>query len=178
MATARRKSTPPSAPADDLDLDRVMPHHRAAWRVERIAWALGAIALLGALLGLFGYGPLSRVTVGHADGLQVEYDRFQRSSAPTDYEVTANAALARDGQLRLRFDQTLVDGIEFEDIAPAPEHARAGNGYIEFVFNMAPGHPTRTRITFRFRPTTFGHRSGRVAANGAPPVTLDQYIYP
>lgn len=155
-----------------------MPHHRAAWRVERIAWALGAIALIAAMLGLFGYGPMSRTTVGNPDALQVEYDRFQRSSAPTDYAVTANASLAREGELRIRFDQSLIDHVEFDDIVPDPEHVRAGNGYTEFVFDVAPGSEAHARIAFRFRPTTFGHRSGQVAASGAAPVTLDQYIYP
>ena len=178
MAASRRKQQSASAPEEALGLDRVMPHHRAAWRVERIAWALSAIVLIAALLGLFGYGPVSRTTVGNVDALQIEYDRFQRSSAPADYQVTANASLARNGALRIRFDQSLIDRVEFDDIVPEPERVVAGNGYIEFIFNIAPGDETRARIAFRFRPTTFGRRSGQVTTNGAPPVLLDQYIFP
>ena len=166
------------APKDDLALERVMPHHRAAWRAERIAWAVGALALVAALLGLFGYGPLSRTTAGTRDVLEVEYDRVQRSSAPTDYEVTAGAALARAGTVRLRFDQGLVDGMEIDSVVPEPEHVIAGTGYTEFVFNTVPGDGAPARIVYRFRPATFGHRRGRITAPGAPPVLLDQYIYP
>jgi hypothetical protein len=173
-----RRKRSNTTPEDDLLLQRVMPHHRAAWRVERIGWAIGSVALIAAMLGLFGYGPMSRTTVGTHESIQVEYDQFQRSSAPTDYVVTANAALARAGRLRIRFDQSLVEQVEFNDIVPEPEHVLAGRGYTEFEFDIAPGREARVRIVFRFRPITFGHRGGQVVVSGAPPVTLDQYIYP
>lgn len=171
----RQKSASDEA---DLDLGQVMPHHRAAWRVERIAWALGAIALIAALLGLLGYGPMSRTIVGTSDGIQIEYDRFQRSSAPTDYKVTAAPSVTSAGELRIRFDQSLVDEIEFDDIVPEPAEVRTGSGYTEFVFQVAQGGATPMHIAFRFRPTTFGHRSGQVATRGRAPLTIDQYIYP
>ena len=176
MASTRRKQ--PSEPKDELDLERVMPHHRAAWRVERIAWTIGALALIAAMLGLFGYGPMSRTTVGSPGALQIEYDRFQRSSSPNDFALTVNTALARNGELRVRFDQSLVDHVEFDDIVPDPEKVFAGTGHTEFVFNITPGEHAPAHIAFRFRPTTFGHRVGQVTVNGAPPLTLDQYVYP
>jgi hypothetical protein len=178
MAATRRKHQSAPSSNDDLYLERVMPHHRAAWRVERIAWTIGALALIAAMLGLFGYGPMSRTTVGSTDALQIEYDRFQRSSAPNDFALTVNTALARNGELRVRFDQSLVDHVEFDDIVPEPEKVFAGTGYTEFVFNIAPGERAPAHIAFRFRPTTFGHRTGQVTASGAPPLTLDQYVYP
>jgi hypothetical protein len=168
------------APKDDLALERVMPHHRAAWRAERIAWVVGSLTLVAAVLGLFGYGLLSPTTVGTRGVLEVRYDRMQRSSAPTEYEFSAGGGLARDGALHLRFDQGLVDAMEIDGIVPEPERVVAGAGHTEFVFNAEAG-PARTaplRIVFRFRPTTFGHVSGRVAAPGAPPVLLDQFVYP
>ena len=155
------------APKDDLALERVMPHHRAAWRAERIAWAAGAVALLAGVLGLFGYGVLSDTTVGTRGALQIRYDRLQRSSAPSEYEVTIGAGLASAGALRLRFDQGLVDAMEIADWP-----------LLNALLNTASGATQPARIMFRFRPTTFGHVSGRVAAAGAPPVLLDQFIYP
>src|SRR5690606_26776772 len=39
--------------------EAVMRHHRAAWRLERVAWGVMALLLLATLLGAFGGGPLS-----------------------------------------------------------------------------------------------------------------------
>ena len=165
-------------PRDDLALERVMPHHRAAWRAERVAWVVGALVLLAALLGAFGYGLLSHATAGTPGALQVRYERLQRSSAPSEYDVTVGTGLARAGVLRLRFDQGLVDAMEIDGIVPEPEDVIAGAGYTEFAFNTTAAGAGDARIMFRFRPTTFGRVSGRVTASGAPPVHIDQFVYP
>jgi hypothetical protein len=155
----------------------VMRHHRAAWKVERTGWAVMALLLLGALLGVFGDGPLSRASAGSPASLSAEYDWLQRASAPTAYKFDVHPSLVRDGTLRLRFDQRLIDAILIDSIVPEPEATRAGPGYTEFEFDIAPEGKS-ARVTFHYRPDTFGHRTGRITVAGAPHVTIDQYIYP
>lgn len=154
-----------------------MPHHRAAWRVERVGWAVMALALLGALLGVFGDGPLSQVSDGSSTSLKVEYDRFQRSSAPQMYRFTAHPSVVRQGSLDLRFDQSLIEDMELDSVVPEPASVRAAAGYTHYTFNAEAGKEP-LQITFRFRPATFGHRLGTVTAEGVSPVTIDHYIYP
>ena len=179
-ARASRKSGNPTVrkadPRDPLALSKVMPHHRVAWRVERIGWTAMALAIVAALVGVFGGGPLSSVHAG-GGGLAIEYQRFQRSSAENDYRFDLDAALVRDGRLRLRLDQALLDDMELDSIIPEPEAVIAGNDHTEFVFLAAPGNG-QARVVFRFRPATFGRRAGRVEVPGAPPVVIDQFIYP
>lgn len=167
----------PARKNDPLPLAAVMPHHRAAWRVERIGWVVMALALIGALLGVFGDGPISQAREGSPAALMVDYDRFQRSSAPQMYRFAVHPSLARQGSVNLRFDQSLIDDMELDSVVPEPETVSAAPGYTSFAFKVEPGTKP-LRITFRFRPATFGHRSGTIATDGAPPVTVDHYIYP
>ena len=112
MARSRKAS-------DALPLDKLMRHHRAAWRVERIAWAVIALSLLAAVLGVFGDGPLSSTRAGESTSLSVEYERLLRSAAPTEYRFDASRIVISDGTLRLRFDQALIDDIEIDTVVPA-----------------------------------------------------------
>ena len=157
--------------------DAVMRHHRLAWRIERIGWAVMAALLTATLFGAFGDGPLSRAQDGSARTLSVEYDRLLRSSAPAQYRFQAHPSVATKGALRLRFDQSLVDHMELDSIVPAPERQEAGSGYTDFIFRVAAAGSS-ARIEFRFRPASFGRHTGRVSVAGARPVVIDQFVYP
>lgn len=157
--------------------EEVMRHHRAAWRVERVGWTVIALLLAGAMLGVFGDGPLSRAHSGSADTLRVEYDRLVRSSAPTEYRFTIDPSVAQGGELRLRFDRSLVDHMELDSIIPEPGRQAATPGHAEFVFRIEPGEGP-ARIDFRYRPATFGWHRGRVSVAGAHALRIDQYAYP
>lgn len=170
--SAERKRT-----AAARSYDAVMRHHRRAWRIERVGWAVMALVLAATLLGAFGDGPMSRAQEGSARALSVEYDRLLRSSAPTEYRFQTHPSIANRGALRLRFDRSLVDLMELDSIIPAPEHQEAGPGYTDFIFSLAPGSSS-ARIDFRFRPATFGRHVGRVSVAGAHPVVIDQFVYP
>ena len=91
-----------------LQIEEDRAHQRREWRIERVGWVLMAGLLLAGLLGLLGDGPLSRATAGSAGALSVEYDRLQRAAAPYEYRFEVDPSLAREGQLRLRFDDALL----------------------------------------------------------------------
>lgn len=160
-----------------LEFNEDRRHQRIEWRMERVAWTVMLLLMVASLLGVFGGGPLSRARAGQAGTLTLDYDRVQRSSAPTEYRFEAAPALARDGQLRLRFDAALLEEVELESIVPEPESTRSGPGYTEFAFALdAAAQPAN--IVFQFQPATFGHVRGRVVAAGAPPLVLDQIVLP
>ena len=110
-----------------------------------------------------------------ANGLVVQYERLQRSSAPSELQVEAASSLVRGASLRIRMDQALVDGMEIDSVVPEPVRVEAGAGYTAFVFAVAPGEGARVR--FRYRPATFGRCAGLVAVAGTS-VRVDQFIYP
>ncbi|MGN6328765.1 MAG: hypothetical protein ACTHL5_07480 [Rhodanobacter sp.] len=161
-----------------IQIEEDLTYQRREWRFERAGWAVIAMLLLAGLLGLLGYGPLSQTQVGTQGALMMSYDRLQRASAPTEYHFQADASLARNGQLRLRFDDALLDEVEMESILPEPVQTRAGPGYTEFVFAMDGAEGPPARLQFQFKPATFGHVRGRVRTQGAEPLVIDQIILP
>ena len=161
-----------------IQIEEDLTYQRREWRFERAGWAVMVVLLLAGLLGLFGYGPLSRTRAGTQGTLMVSYDHLQRASAPTEYRFQAAPSLARNGQLRLRFDDALLDEVEMESILPEPVQMRAGPGYTEFVFAMDGTEGPSAHLQFQFKPATFGHVRGRIATEGAEPLVIDQIIFP
>lgn len=83
-----------------LQLHEDLAHERREWKLQRVGWALMALALLAAVLGLFGHGPLSETASASADGaLTVRHQRFERYQAPSEYDIGALPALAAGGVL-------------------------------------------------------------------------------
>ena len=158
--------------------DAVMPHHRAAWRVERIAWATIALVLLATLLGVFGDGPVSHARSGSADTVELEYDRLLRAAAPTEYRLSVQPSLATDGRFSVRIDQSLVDMMQLDSIVPEPEAVTAGAGYTEFSFRVAPGPDAPAHVVLQFQPATFGRFVGELSVEGAPPLRVTHFVYP
>lgn len=159
------------------DYDKVMRHHRAAWRVERIAWFVIVVVLAATLAGAFGDGPLSQARVGSNRTFSVEYDRLLRSSAPALLRFHVQPSLRRDGVVRLRMDRTLLDRMEIESFVPEPVRQAGGRGYSEFVFELAPDAAPAS-IDLRYRPATFGRVRGEVSVAGGPALAIDQFVYP
>ena len=163
---------------EGIQIDANRAHERREWRIERIGWVVMAALLAAGLLGLLGYGPLSQVQAGEPGTLSVDYDRLQRASAPSEYRFTVAPTLVRDGELRLRFDDTLLDEVDIKSIIPEPKQVRSGPGYTEFVFAMDAAEGPPARVQFQFQQATFGHVRGSVTADGAAPLVIDQFIYP
>lgn len=172
MAAARETKNRSEGILADAQLD----HQRREWRAERIAWWVMGALLIAALLGLFGHGPFSRVHRGDAAGLSVEYDRLQRANAPGDLEFRIADAFVRDGEARLRIDRSLLGFMHIESIEPEPDRTVVRADAVEFVFLVAEGSDARG--TVRYRPATFGRRTGRISTPGAPPVAVDHFVYP
>lgn len=158
-------------------MDAVMRHHRADWRVERVGLAVIAIILMGALLGVFGDGPLSHGRSGSGQAVSVEYERLLRASAPTQYRFHVDPSLATQGILDLRMDNSLVDLMQVDSIVPEPERQTAGPTYTAFSFRVEPG-TSPASVVFQFRPATFGRHEGQVVVPGAPALSIDHFIFP
>lgn len=157
--------------------DAVMRHHRAAWRVERIAWAVMALLLLATLLGAFGGGPLSHAR-SSAPSVELEYERLMSAAAPTEYRLQVQPALAVDGRVPVRIDQALVELMQLQSIVPEPEAVAAGPGYTEFVFRVDPGLRRPAEIAFQFQPATFGRFRGQLLVAGREALPVSHIVYP
>lgn len=158
--------------------EAVMDRHRSAWRLERVSWALMALLLVAAALGVFGGGPASHARTGSARTVELEYDRLLRAAAPTEYRLQVQPGTVRDGQLNVRIAQDLVDVMEIDSLVPEPESVTAGPGYTEFTFRIVAGGRSPAHVVIGFQPVTFGRFSGHISVEGARPLPVSHLVYP
>jgi hypothetical protein len=117
----------------DLELDQDLEFQARSWRVQRAAWVVMALVLLGAVLGALGGGPLSRTTARSEDGsLVVEYERVIRQQAPAELKLGLKAG--SDGLARVMLPRAYLEKVRVESIVPEPESSKAGPEGCTFAF--------------------------------------------
>jgi hypothetical protein len=162
----------------DLELKQDLEFERRSWTTERISWAVGAIAVLAALAGLFGSGPLSKTTAGEQGGpLWLEYSRFGRFRAPLMVRVHIGPNAVQQGPVRLQLGRHYLENVQIEGVTPPPEQVEAGPDYLTYVF--AVSEPSRsTAVTFFLTADQIGRQRGCVGLVEGPTLCFRQFIYP
>jgi hypothetical protein len=162
----------------DLEIPEDLPFQRREWLAERVAWAVMALLIAAALLGLFGNGPLSRMTAGSEAGpMWLEYQRFARLLAPAPLRVHLAPGAAREGLVLVWIDRQYIDGLELQQVTPQPDRTELGAERLIFAFRRAEGDGAAT-ITFNMRPIRPGSLSGHVGLINGPVFPLQQLVYP
>lgn len=161
-----------------LEIDEALAFQDRMWTLERIGWAVMALVLGAAMLGLFGDGPAAHASAGDVDGpLRIEYQRFARMGAPSTLVIELEPGAAGDGQVHLWLDQAYLDSVEVRRITPEPASGRAAAGRSVYTFEVED--PTRpVRVTFDLRPERFGIPSLRAGLVDGPSAEGRQLVYP
>jgi hypothetical protein len=162
----------------DLEVNQDPEYQRRTWIVQRVGWVLMCLIVLAALLGLTGRGPLSTATAGLPDGpLRVEYQRFDRHRAPSEFQILLPASEAPNGQVRVWIDRGYLSGVEIQTIVPEPESVEIGEDRVTYSFNVNRAGPP-VRLGFRVTYDGFGPKRGGIGLEDGEPVTFGQFIYP
>jgi hypothetical protein len=89
-----------------LQIEQDLEYQQRAWTVQRVGRVMMALAVLAALAGLLGPGPLSRASAGATgDPLRLEYERFLRFQTPTSPSIELSPTAAREIHGLERLDQ-------------------------------------------------------------------------
>lgn len=146
---------PQSQSADELELSEDRGWQEYLWTAQRVGWALMALFVLAAILGLTGSGgPLAVATANTPTG-SVEYPRVSRwaSKERIVFTLPASARSAAEVTLSPGFDELFA----VDSILPRPASAAAtaaghrytfdleGSGAKEIVFNVTTGTPAIAR---------------------------------
>ncbi len=162
-----------------LDIEEGLPFQKREWRVQRIAWILLALLLLGAVLGLVGPGPLSFTSTG-TSRLNVHYERFVRWQAPQSIVIAAAAAPAHS-LLQLAINRAYLDRVSIQQVTPEPSSVKLSRNDFVYSFEIAGAAPSTT-ITLDLQSTQMGLLHGEVTMGsaGAPGagVRFSQLVYP
>ena len=151
-----------------MDVNADIEFHRRAWTVQRVGWLVIAAVIVGALLGVFGDGPLSRAEV-RGDGLRLEYERFARLQQPTRLQL----ALSKSPRSEVALNRSYLESFRIEQITPEPREVESSGEWLVYRFG---GSGTIT-VTFHLMPEKFGSAAGAARAGGNS-LAFQQFIYP
>jgi hypothetical protein len=150
----------------NLQLDENLHQHKKGWIIQKIGWAVLYAALIMAILGLFGTGPLSYKTQT-ANGNSVEYERFLRYEG--EAEMTFDITEVKD-TITLQVPQHYMEYVHLQSITPLPLGNQTIDGQTTYFFKgqgtasihcalMAkkPGSVTATIVVNKI-PFTIAHQ--------------------
>jgi len=161
----------------DLELDQDLVFEGRQWKFQRVGWSLMALAIVAALLGVFGSGPLSSATAGNGEFVSVHYERFIRHTGEGDLTIAVAANQARAGEVELRVDASWLGAVQILGISPEPAGFRAGDGSHVYVFTVdEPSEPFA--VSIRYTPREMGRIRSGFAVNDGPVVSFTQFSYP
>jgi hypothetical protein len=161
-----------------LQLEQDPRFQRRSWYAERAGWAVMALAVIGALAGLFGSGPLSGARTASVRGeLAVEYQRFARSKAPVTLRLEFSEQVARRGQVRLWIARGYLEAMKVEHILPEPAQVEVAGERLVYVFALGAAGGGGS-VSFRLKPDGFGMVRGSAGVEGGEEVRFRHLVYP
>ncbi|MFB3909484.1 MAG: hypothetical protein ACE15D_13905 [Candidatus Eisenbacteria bacterium] len=122
---------------ESLSIDEDLSFQKKTWRAERIAWAIGALALLAALAGLFGNGPISHAVAGSREsGLWVEHEKVLRASAPATFRFHLSPDAAVDEEPEIVIGERFSELFQIDRITPEPVRTELSGRGMVYAFSL------------------------------------------
>lgn len=161
----------------ELEIDEDIQLESTNWKVQRVAWVIMALVIIAALLGFTGdggIGNLQSLKAGDsAEGLEVEYERFLRRSAPAEIKVKL-APSTSDFRTDLHISQDFYEKLQIDKVVPEPSEVYTHEHGITYRFTTA-NQPFV--VTFYLTPKGMGSLPLHFSTNERE-VAITQFIYP
>lgn len=159
------------------DVDEI-GFQRREWVVERVWWAVLALLLVAALLGLFSSGPLSESTSGGPEaGVEVQYERFLRHTAKATWTIRVQPGAVESGKATVFVSDELAQAMQMQHVSPQPLVERSTRTGVELVF-AAPRADSPPLVRLAFRADAIGLRDGTIRSDDGSGAPIWLFIYP
>jgi hypothetical protein len=140
-------------------------------RVQRVGRALLVLALVAAVVGVFGTGPLASATAeGPGGRFSVDYDRFVRTTQSTALRISSRGA---PGPATVAIAQSFLEATSLSDVSPQPDSETARGGRV--VLSYQGSLPDQVEL--QLAPEDIGVHRATVWVGGAP-VRFRQVTWP
>jgi hypothetical protein len=175
LGSHSRGAEVPPAPAGRppaIEIEESIDFQRRSWRVQRAAWLAIGLMLGGAVIGLFGLGPLSRARLTIGPGVSLEYHRLARAHAPL--ELRFQVAEAGTGLTRLHLSHSLLSQVRVVRIDPEPLKSSADSTGIGYEFRITGSAP----VVFHVEPERPGRVTGHIRTGDTAPIEIPLLVLP
>lgn len=170
-------SMPDTLHSQDIHLEQDIAHQRREWKVERFGWAVMALVILLAFLGLFGGGGIfttERKPIAGETDVFLEYPRFLRDQSNSVLRIHFSPVKGAAALSQVWLDEDYVREFQLEQITPRPERVEAMDNKLIFHFAGQP----RT-VSFYLRADTMGSVHGNAGTGpGMNATPFSQFLYP
>lgn len=117
------------------------------WKFERITWSIFIVILLADVLGAFGGGPLAKAKIDEpGTGMNVTYERVERTGTPSMMSVQFGPDAVRDGKVTLFVSDTVVKGLGAQRVIPQPETSSLTGDGVTYTFPASATAPGQVRF--------------------------------
>jgi hypothetical protein len=161
---------------ETLQIDEDIPFQQRSWRLQRYAWIAIGVAALGAILGVFGDGPLSHAEARSASGrTTLTFERFSRRDTRTVAALKIHGA-PQDRELVVRVSRPLADSIVHERFSHGVREVAQSAQHVDIAF--PPSKDDVALLRFTLMAEEPGLLAGSFASNSDDPVHIQQLVYP
>jgi hypothetical protein len=158
--------------------------NRIERRVQRVGWAIIALVLVAAVLGLFGGGFFSQATArdrGEGYELALRYPRLGRAESNLELELRIAAPGQSSSEVMAVFSGEIVDKASFTGIAPQPDSETVDGDSIVYTWEVEDwSQPLVVRFEYEARDWRMLDGRFEVSAGDESlgSVSFDQFLFP
>ena len=159
-----------------LEVNEHLAFQEHQWRWERIGWGIFAIILIGALLGLFGNGPLSASTASTDDDtLTVAWERIVRRQGLAELQLTIDPGAIQQGEVTIWLDPTTASQVQ--RVNPEPAEVVVSSDRLSWTFAADPAAGPVT-IMLELTPTEMGWQTVSLGIEQGAALDIRQIVLP
>ena len=179
ITTSRKECVSLSIPrVGDLEIDQDLGEQERSWTIQRVAWAIMALIVLTAMLGLWGHGLLADGSAGSNDaGLEIDYERLVRHRGTSMLDLIVSPDETQGETVDVTIDLDWLSSVSIASMIPEPDSVTTNATIATYTFAVGePGAPLK--VVIEIRPLDYWRQTARFAVGERDPVSFSQFIYP
>lgn len=155
-----------------LEIQQDLDFQRRWHTVQRVGRVVLLLALLAAVVGIFGTGPLAHASADGPGGtFSVDYDRFLRTTQGSSLQVSPSTTQSGGGTIAVA--SSYADAIDVNDVTPQPDSETATADRI--VLSYQQRLPAQVQISVF--PQRIGVHRATIWVRGRP-LSFRQVVWP
>jgi hypothetical protein len=137
----------------DLEIENSPTSKKVHHVLQQIGRALGALIIIGTLLGAFGGGPLSGTKIQGKEWL-LEYEKMGLQNTPLTYHLTLKEIIQGE-KIQIKLQYRAYKALSFQRTSPVASRTLLDENFIIFEFETS-SIKGKKRISLLFKPEDIG----------------------